>query len=67
MGQNLADILNSIEDEEDELPAKEDEDVFIDPEQAVVTKVKRWAIVVFFCDYFQLVFISPITFFVVLT
>lgn len=42
MGQNLADILNSIEDEEDDLPAKESEDVFIDPEQAVVTKVKSF-------------------------
>merc|ERR1712194_633198 len=35
MGQNLADVLNSIEE-------KEDDEVFIDPEQAVVTKVKSF-------------------------
>lgn len=42
MGENLADVLNSIE-EEDEAPAEaEAEDEFIDPEQAVVTKVKSF-------------------------
>jgi len=42
MGENLADVLNSIE-EEDEAPAEaETEDEFIDPEQAVVTKVKSF-------------------------
>lgn len=39
MGENLADVLNSIE-VEDEAPADEEE--FIDPEQAVVTKVKSF-------------------------
>jgi len=39
MGENLADVLNSIEVGEDE-PADEEE--FIDPEQAVVTKVKSF-------------------------
>ena len=40
MGENLADVLNSIEVEDD---AQEDDDdeSFVDPEQAVVTKVKR--------------------------
>ena len=38
MGENLADVLNSIEDVEDE---PEDDAQFIDPEQAVVTKVKK--------------------------
>jgi hypothetical protein len=38
MGENLADVLNSIEDVEDE---QEDDAQFIDPEQAVVTKVKK--------------------------
>ena len=38
MGENLADVLNSIEDVEDE---PEDDAQFIDPEQAVVTKVKE--------------------------
>lgn len=37
MGENLADVLNSIDVEDDE-PQEEE---FIDPEQAVVTKVKR--------------------------
>eukprot|EP00571_Detonula_confervacea_P011731 CAMPEP_0172298202 /NCGR_PEP_ID=MMETSP1058-20130122/962_1 /TAXON_ID=83371 /ORGANISM="Detonula confervacea, Strain CCMP 353" /LENGTH=230 /DNA_ID=CAMNT_0013007461 /DNA_START=115 /DNA_END=807 /DNA_ORIENTATION=- len=40
MGENLADVLNSIEVEEDESPAEVEE--FIDPEQAVVTKVKSF-------------------------
>lgn len=39
MGENLADVLNSIE-EEDDAPSSEEE--FIDPEQAVVTKVKSF-------------------------
>lgn len=38
MGENLADVLNSIEVEDDS-PAEEE---FIDPEQAVVTKVKSF-------------------------
>lgn len=40
MGENLADVLNSIE-VEDESPAAED-DEFVDPDQAVVTKVKSF-------------------------
>jgi len=40
MGENLADVLNSIEVEDDE-PTEED-DPFIDPEQAVITKVKSF-------------------------
>lgn len=40
MGENLADVLNSIEVEDDAAPEADDES-FIDPEQAVVTKVKR--------------------------
>ena len=40
MGENLADVLNSIE-VEDDADADDDEESFIDPEQAVVTKVKR--------------------------
>lgn len=42
MGENLADVLNSIEDEAEEEAPAEDEEVFIDPEQAVVTKVKSF-------------------------
>ncbi len=39
MGENLADVLNGLDADDD---ATEDEDEsFIDPEQAVVTKVKR--------------------------
>lgn len=38
MGENLADVLNSIDVEDDE-PQEEE---FIDPEQAVVTKVKSF-------------------------
>jgi hypothetical protein len=37
MGENLADVLNSIE-VDDSVP---DEEQYIDPEQTVVTKVKR--------------------------
>jgi len=40
MGENLADVLNSIEEDEDAAP--EEEEAFIDPEQAVVTKVKSF-------------------------
>ena len=40
MGENLADVLNSIE-VEDDVAAPEEEDAFVDPEQAVITKVKR--------------------------
>lgn len=39
MGENLADVLNSIEVDGDEAPA--DSEDYEDPEQAVVTKVKR--------------------------
>ena len=38
MGENLADVLNSIEVEDE---SAEDDD-YTDPEQTVVTKVKRW-------------------------
>jgi len=41
MGVNLADVLNSIE-EEDVAPPEAEEEVFIDPEQAVITKVKSF-------------------------
>lgn len=44
MGENLADVLNSIEVEDEEVATDEEE--FIDPEQAVVTKVKRWVALV---------------------
>jgi len=39
MGENLADVLNSIEVDDD--AASDEVDAFIDPEQAVITKVKR--------------------------
>jgi len=43
MGENLADVLNSIEAEDDaDAPAEYEEEAFIDPEQAVVTKVKSF-------------------------
>lgn len=38
MGENLADVLNSIEVDDSE----PDDETYIDPEQTVVTKVKRW-------------------------
>lgn len=41
MGENLADVLNSIE-VEDDAPADEEDESFIDPEQAVITKVKSF-------------------------
>mmetsp|Transcript_38728 Transcript_38728/g.82660 ORF Transcript_38728/g.82660 Transcript_38728/m.82660 type:complete len:93 (+) Transcript_38728:834-1112(+) len=41
MGENLADVLNSIA-EEDDAPEENEDDLFIDPEQAVVTKVKSF-------------------------
>jgi hypothetical protein len=45
MGENLADVLDSIDEVDTEvdnasLDAKEDAS-FMDPEQAVITKVKR--------------------------
>jgi len=40
MGENLADVLNSIEVDGDEAPA--DSEDYEDPEQAVVTKVKSF-------------------------
>merc|ERR1712176_1741463 len=43
MGQNLADVLNSIEEEEESAIAEADgEESWVDPEQAVVTKVKSF-------------------------
>lgn len=39
MGENLADVLNGLEEEEEE--AEDEAENYIDPEQAVVTKVKR--------------------------
>eukprot|EP00804_Cyclotella_cryptica_P002517 CCRYP_018456-RA/>CCRYP_018456-RA protein AED:0.02 eAED:0.02 QI:150/1/1/1/1/1/2/622/254 len=49
MGENLADVLNSIEVDE----SVSDDEVFIDPEQTVVTKVKRYAssYVILFATY----------------
>ena len=46
MGENLADVLDSIDEVDTEvdnasLDAEEDAS-FMDPEQAVITKVKRW-------------------------
>jgi len=38
MGENLADVLNSIEVDDD----SDDSDEYIDPDQAVVTKVKNF-------------------------
>lgn len=40
MGENLADVLNGLEEEEEE--AEEEAENYIDPEQAVVTKVKSF-------------------------
>jgi hypothetical protein len=37
MGENLADVLNSIEADDSD----SDDEQFIDPEQTVVTKIKR--------------------------
>jgi hypothetical protein len=39
MGENLADVLNDIEVEEDAVA--DEAESYIDPEQAVITKVKR--------------------------
>ncbi len=39
MGENLADVLNDIEVEEDAVADAVES--YIDPEQAVITKVKR--------------------------
>ena len=44
MGENLANVLNSLEDVDDEdasTGVMEDTSVWADPEQAVITKVKR--------------------------
>lgn len=41
MGENLADVLNSIE--VDDSAAADDEEYF-DPEQTVVTKIKRYVV-----------------------
>ncbi|KAL7499578.1 hypothetical protein ACHAWT_008580 [Skeletonema menzelii] len=40
MGENLADVLNGLEEEEEE--AEDEAENYIDPEQAVVTKVKSF-------------------------
>jgi len=42
MGENLADVLSAIEDVEEEAPAAVEDDNYIDPEQAVITKVKSF-------------------------
>ena len=39
MGENLADVLNGLDADDD--ATEDEEETFIDPEQAVVTKVKR--------------------------
>ena len=39
MGENLADVLNGLDANDDD--TEDEEEYFIDPEQAVVTKVKR--------------------------
>lgn len=39
MGENLADVLSGLEVDDD--AAADEEEDFIDPEQAVITKVKR--------------------------
>jgi hypothetical protein len=39
MGENIAEVLNAIEVDESEDGAEEES--YIDPDQAVVTKVKR--------------------------
>ena len=44
MGENLANVLNSLEDVDDEdasTGVMKDTSVWADPEQAVITKVKR--------------------------
>jgi hypothetical protein len=45
MGENLADVLDAIEDVDTEAdnaaPDADDDSSFMDPEQAVITKVKR--------------------------
>jgi len=41
MGENLADVLNGLE-VEDENEVEEEADNYMDPEQAVVTKVKSF-------------------------
>ena len=40
LGENLADVLNSIEVDD----TVENEEAYIDPEQAVVTKIKRYVV-----------------------
>lgn len=43
MGENLADVLKSIEVDDTAASAGDDEEEsYMDPDQAVVTKVKRW-------------------------
>jgi hypothetical protein len=43
MGENLANVLNSLEDVDEDVSTgvMEDTSVWADPEQAVITKVKR--------------------------
>jgi len=41
MGENLADVLNSLEVDDGAFSAEGEEESYMDPDQAVVTKVKR--------------------------
>jgi hypothetical protein len=41
MGENLADVLNSLEGDDAASSSNESDESFMDPDQAVVTKVKR--------------------------
>ncbi len=54
MGENLADVLNSIEVDDVASSAGDDEEEsFMDPDQAVVTKVKRWDYEMYCSSYFK--------------
>ena len=44
MGENLADVLNSLEGDDAASSSNESDESFMDPDQAVVTKVKRWVV-----------------------
>jgi hypothetical protein len=41
MGENLAQVLDSIDEVDTEVDNTEEDASFMDPEQAVITKVKR--------------------------
>ncbi|KAL3817743.1 hypothetical protein ACHAXA_010963 [Cyclostephanos tholiformis] len=60
MGENLADVLDAIEDVDTEAdnaaPDADDDSSFMDPEQAVITKVKRYHI-----DFIKMRFSSSAT------